>query len=171
MWAGISAGDELTWGNFVVTPEGSLNWHEIRLRGFTESMSAPGMPGGGLALSYADAVVPSMQGRLNLRVGYTWSTPWGVLVPQVHYSFIREFRNRADTFTARFAVTDTQSNTDTPAYIRTDSPEGHYFANGAGFTAQFVHGISAFFDYEQLRTLKTIKSHEFSFGVRYEFRD
>jgi outer membrane lipase/esterase len=170
MWAGMSAGDELTWGHFVVTPEGSLNWHEIRLRGFTESMSAPAAPGTGLALSYGDAVVPSMQGRLELRVGYTWSTPWGVIVPQVHGSFIREFRNRSDTFTARFAASVVQGGAD-PAYIRTDSPEGHYFANGGGFTAHLEHGLAAFFDYEQLKTLKTIKSHEFSFGVRYEFRD
>jgi outer membrane autotransporter protein len=169
MWAGMSLGDDLTWGPFVVTPEGSLNWHEIRLRGFTESMSAPAAPGNGLALSYGDAVVPSMQARLTLQMGYTWSTSWGVIVPHVHASFIREFRNRADTFTARFAAAAAQGVTD-PAYIRTDAPEGHYWANGGGFTAHLGRGLAAFFDYEQLKTLKTIKSHEFSVGVRYEFR-
>jgi uncharacterized protein YhjY with autotransporter beta-barrel domain len=168
MWAGVSVGDELAWGPLFVTPEASLNYHEIRLGGFTESMSAPSAPGSGLALSYGDAVVPSLQGRLNLRVGYTWSTPWAVLVPQAHYSFIREFRNRSDFFRARFAAA--MDATDPPVLIRTDSPEGHYFANGAGFTATFPHGFAAFFDYEQLRTLKTIKSHEFSFGVRYTLR-
>ena len=170
LWAGISVGDELTLGPLVLTPEASLNFHEIRLHGFTESMSVPDAPGAGLALSYGDAVVPSTQGRLNLRLGYTWSTPWAVIVPQAHASFIREFRNRSDAFGVRFAADTALGSPDAPAYLKTDAPEGHYWANGGGFTAQFQSGIAVSFDYEQLRTLKTIKSHEFTLGARYEFR-
>jgi outer membrane lipase/esterase len=171
LWAGLSVGDALHWRQFSVTPEGSLNFHEIRLDGFTESMSQPSGPGTGLALSYSDAVVPSLQGRLGLRLGYTASTAWGVFEPQIHGTFIREFRNRADTFTARFAAVLDLPGGGTPAFIHTDAPEGHYFANGGGISAQFAHGVAAFFDYEQLRTLKTIKSHEFSFGVRWQVGD
>jgi outer membrane lipase/esterase len=171
LWAGLSVGDALNWRQFSVTPEGSLNFHEIRLDGFTESMSQPTGPGTGLALSYSDAVVPSLQGRLGLRLGYTASTAWGVFEPQIHGTFIREFRNRADTFTARFAAVLDLPGGGTPAFIHTDAPEGHYFANGGGISAQFAHGVAAFFDYEQLRTLKTIKSHEFSFGVRWQVGD
>lgn len=169
LWAGLSIGDELYWRQLFAIPEASLNFHEVRLPGFTESMSQPTLPGSGLALRYGDAVVPSLQGRLGLRIGVTVSTAWGTFQPSAHYAFIREFRNRSDAFSAQFAAAaNLPGGANAPAYIRTDSPEGHYFANGAGLNAQFGHGLAAFVDYEQLRTLKTIKSHEFSFGLRYQ---
>jgi uncharacterized protein with beta-barrel porin domain len=168
LWAGFDVGDTLYWRQLFLTPEGSLNFHEIRLAGFTESMSQPNEPGAGLALSYGDAVVPSLQGRLGLRLGYTLSTPWGVFQPQVHGAFIREFRDHADTFSAQFAATAGLGGVGPPALINTDRPESHYFANGGGLSAQLAHGFSAFVDYEQLRTLKTIQSHEFALGVRWQ---
>jgi outer membrane autotransporter protein len=169
LWAGLSIGDELYWRHLFAIPEASLSFHEVRLDGFTESMSQPGAPGSGLALSYGDAVIPSLQGRLGLRIGITVSTAWGTFQPAIHGAYIREFRNRADSFSARFAAAATlPGGADDVAYIHTDSPEGHYFANGAGLNAQLAHGFSAFVDYEQLRTLKSIKSHEFSFGLRYQ---
>jgi|SRR5438105_8006837 len=171
LWVGLSVGDALNWRQWSVTPEGSINFHEIRLDGFTEGMSQPTAPGAGLALSYSDAVVPSLQGRLGLRLGYAASTAWGVFQPQIHGTFIREFRNRADKFTAQFAAALTLPGGATPAFISTDPPEGHYFANGGGISAQFAHGVAAFIDYEQLRTLKTIKAHEFSFGLRWQAGD
>jgi outer membrane lipase/esterase len=170
LWAGLDVGDSLYWGHFFIDPQGSINFHEIRLDGFTESMSQPDAPGSGLALSYGSGVVPSLQGRLDLRLGYTLNTPWGVFQPQIHGSYIREFRDRADTFTAQFAAVGALGAGE-PALIHTDTPETHYFANGGGFTTQLAHGFSAFLDYEQLKTLKTIKSHEFALGVRWQIGD
>ncbi|HKT71411.1 MAG TPA: autotransporter outer membrane beta-barrel domain-containing protein [Steroidobacteraceae bacterium] len=167
LWAGINIGDVLSYGGVTLGPEASFNFHEIRLDGFAEAMSQPTLPGAGLALRYGAAVVPSMQGRVGLHLGYTISTSWGVFEPRIHGAFIREFRNHADTFSAQLAAAADVPGSGT-AFIHTDTPEGHYFANGAGFTAQLRHGLSAFFDFEQLKTLKTIKAHEFSFGVRYQ---
>lgn len=166
LWTGMSLGRPFTWGAFSLTPEGSINYHEIRLDQFSETMSDPDGPGSGLALTFGRAVVPSLQGRAGMRAAYVISGPWGVVEPNIHGTFIREFRNHPDDFSARFSNAPTGTGA---AILQTDPPEGHYFANGAGVNFQLAHSISGFLDYEQLKTLKTIKSHEFSFGVRYQF--
>jgi uncharacterized protein YhjY with autotransporter beta-barrel domain len=166
VWTGISAGSPLNYRAFTLTPEVSLNYHEIRLDGFTESMSAPAAAGSGLALAFGDAVVPSLQGRAGLRAAYTFSGSWGVFEPNLHATFIREMRSHPDDFTARLAYAPQAAGL---FYIGTDPPEGHYFGGGGGVNFQLAHGISGFVDYEQLKVLKTIKSHELSLGLRYQF--
>jgi outer membrane autotransporter protein len=166
LWTGISVGRPFDWGAFDVTPEGSLNYHEVRLDSFSETMSNPNGPGSGLGLTYGDASIPSLQGRAGLRTAYTWSTSWGVFAPNVHAAFIREFRNYPDTFTVKFE--NAPAGSTLGSVLQTDPPEGHYTGYGAGLSFQLAHSISGFFDYEELRTLKTIQSHEFSFGIRYQ---
>ena len=166
IWTGISMGRPFYWRAFTLTPEGSLNYHEIRLDGFSESMSSPGGPGSSLALSYGSASVPSLQGRAGLRGGYTFSGAWGVFEPNLHSTFIREFRSHPDTFSAQFENAPPGSGSVT---LQTDPPEGHYIGIGAGLNFQLAHSISGFVDYEKLEKLRAIKSREFSFGVRYQF--
>jgi uncharacterized protein with beta-barrel porin domain len=167
LWAGTSIGRPFDWGAFDLTPEGSLNYHEVRLSEFSETMSDPSAPGSGLALRYGNATVPSLQARAGLRGAYTLSTSWGVIQPDAHATWIREFRNHPDDFTTQFVnAPSTASGLWTT--LQTDPPEGHYTAYGAGVLFQLAHRISGFFEYEELRTLKTIKSHEFSMGVRYQ---
>ena len=170
LWTGISVGNSFHWRAWTATPEASINFHEIQLDGFSESMSAPGAPGAGFALTYNDAVVPSLQMRAGIRISYTWTTPFGVIEPNFHGSYIRERRDRSDAFYGHLSNAPAGlSGPGSSLVLNTDSPEGHYFANGGGMNFQFTHGISGFVDYEQLKTLKSIKSHEFSFGVRYQF--
>jgi uncharacterized protein YhjY with autotransporter beta-barrel domain len=166
VWTGISAGRPLSYRAFTLTPEVSLNYHEIRLAGFSESMSAPLAAGAGLALAYGDAVVPSLQGRAGLRGAYTFSGSWGVFEPNLHATFIREFRSHPDDFTARLAYAPQNTGL---FYVGTDPPEGHYFGGGGGVSFQLAHGIAGFVDYEQLKVLKSIKSHELTLGLRYQF--
>jgi outer membrane autotransporter protein len=167
LWSGMSVGRPFDWGAFSLTPEGSINYHEIRLAQFSETMSDPDAAGSGLGLTFGRAVVPSLQGRAGLRAAYVFSGPFGVFEPNIHGTFIREFRNHPDDFSARF--TNAPEGTEGAAILQTDPPEGHYFANGGGVNFQLAHSIAGFVDYEQLKTLKTIKSHEFSFGLRYQF--
>ena len=168
-WTGLSSGWDFHWKALSVTPELSLNFHQNRLDGFRETVSQPLAPGAGLALAFDPVTVPSLQGRAGIRLAYVFSTPWGVLVPNAHATYIREFRNSADAFAVRYADSAMMgSPAEQPALIHADAPEGHYTANGGGFVAQFAHGISGFADYEQLRSLQTIKKHEFAFGLRYQ---
>jgi uncharacterized protein YhjY with autotransporter beta-barrel domain len=170
--AGMSLGGELGWRALVVNPEASLSYHESHLGAYTETMSHPTDNGGGLALSYAKADVPSLQARLGLHVGTTLRTSWGVLQPQIHGAYVRELRTASDTFTARFAAAESLGGGgDTPLYLQTDTSRNHYFATGAGVRATLAHGFSAFFNYEQLIALAGITSHEFSFGVRFQAGD
>ena len=168
LWTGLSAGVPLNWSAFTLTPEGSVNYHEIRLSQFSETMSRPETPGSGLGLTFGNASVPSLQARAGLRATYTISTPWGVLEPNIHGTFIREFRDRSDTFTAQFE--NAPASASSLAYtLHTDPPEAHYTANGGGINFHLFHGIAGFVEYEELHTLRTIRSHEISFSLRYQF--
>jgi uncharacterized protein YhjY with autotransporter beta-barrel domain len=167
LWTGLSAGRPFNWGAFALTPEGSVNYHEIRLSEFSETMSQPGAPGSGLGLTFGNASVPSLQARAGLRAAYTVSTSWGVFEPNVHGTFIREFRDYSDTFNAQFESAS-QSSSNLAYVLHTDPPEAHYTANGGGIAFHLAHSIAGFIDYEELHTLRTIKSHEFSFSLRYQ---
>jgi uncharacterized protein YhjY with autotransporter beta-barrel domain len=166
LWAGMSAGRPFNWGAFGLTPEGSLNFHEVRLSKFSESMSNPDAAGAGLGLTYGDAVVPSLQARAGLKATYTLSSSWGVFQPNLHAAWIREFRNHPDFFSAQ--LENTVAGETDAMIIKTDAPEGHYTAYGGGLLFQLAHAISGYVDYEELRTLKSIKSHEFTLGLRYQ---
>jgi hypothetical protein len=54
--------------------------------------------------------------------------------------------------------------------IFTDTRDEYYVLWAIGVGAQFVNGLSGFVDYEQTEALDTIRSAEFSFGVRYQTR-
>jgi outer membrane autotransporter protein len=167
VWAGLSLGDELAWRNFTLTPEGSLTFHQARLDAYTESMSQPSAPGGGLALSYGATTVPSLQARAGLAAALTVSTPWGVLQPRLHGAYVRELRNTATTYTTSFASA-AGLGAASPILLQGDAPASRFFENGAGLNATFGHGLSAFFDYEQLSSAKYVSSHTLFLGVRYQ---
>jgi len=167
LWAGFSAGRPFNWGAFALTPEGSVNYHEIRLSEFSETLGQPGSTGSGLGLTFGNATVPSLQARAGLRATYTVSTAWGVFEPNVHGTFIREFRDYSDTFAAQFQNAPT-SAANLFYVLHTDPPEAHYTANGGGINFHLAHGFAGFVDYEELHTLKTLRSHEISFSLRYQ---
>jgi outer membrane lipase/esterase len=166
-WSGLDTGTSFYFGNLALSPEASINYHEVRLSQFSESLSNPAGPGSGLGLTYGKGDVPSLQGRVTARAAYTFTSAWGVFIPDVHGSYIWEQRDRSDTFSVQFENAPA-SDMNSAAIIHTDTPEHRYAANGAGLSFQLVHGISGTFDYEQLRTLKTIRSRQFNFNIRYQ---
>ena len=53
--------------------------------------------------------------------------------------------------------------------IPTDNPDRDYFALGAGVSAVFSKGVSAFLYYETVLGLRDVTRHAFTAGVRLEF--
>jgi uncharacterized protein with beta-barrel porin domain len=169
-WTGLSLGGDINWGHLNVNPEASVTYREARMDAFTETMSQPTAAGNGLALTYSSDVVDSLQARFGLRLGTTLSTSWGVFQPQIHGAYIREFRDDPVMFQAAFAAAPATS-APIPLVLQSDYSQSHYYSGGADIHATLMHGFAAFFDYEQLFTLAGIKSHELSFGVRYQVGD
>jgi uncharacterized protein YhjY with autotransporter beta-barrel domain len=167
LWTGLSAGRPFNWGAIGLTPEASLNFHEIRISQFGETMSDPTGPGSGLGLNYGATVVPSLQGRAGVRGSYTWTGSWGVFIPNAHATYVREFRDHSDEFSAQF-INAPAADASLAEVLKTAVPESHYMAYGAGLSFQLAHSVSGFVEYEELKTLQTIKSHEFTLGVRYQ---
>jgi uncharacterized protein with beta-barrel porin domain len=53
--------------------------------------------------------------------------------------------------------------------IPTNAPDRDYAGVGAGLTALFKQGVSAFVNYETVLGLKDVSHHEFTGGIRVEF--
>lgn len=170
--AGISIGDTLTWRRwhmFSVTPEASLTYRQAHLDAFTETVSQPDGPGSGLALSYGDTTLESLQLSAGVRLGLTLSTPWGVVQPQLHSDYVSELLDSPSTFTASFAAAANLGGAAaTPIAIQSDVPDNHFFSTGASLSMTFTHGITAFFDYDFLTGTRYISAHTISIGVRYQ---
>ena len=53
--------------------------------------------------------------------------------------------------------------------VPTNTPDRNYFNLGAGITATFQRGISAFFFYETVLGRSDFTAHSFNAGIRFEF--
>jgi len=116
-------------------------------------------------LAVGDQEIISSTAALGARVSYAWSTPFGVVLPQIRGEWIHEFDNQSREVAASF-IADAGNNT---FIITTDDPDEDYFNLGAGLSAVFPHGIGAFVYYETPIALAEVTAHYLTAGVRYEF--
>jgi uncharacterized protein with beta-barrel porin domain len=82
----------------------------------------------------------------------------------VRAEYIHEFENNSRSIRARFI----QDTNNTVFNILTDSPDRDYIVASAGISAQFIHGISLFVNYDTVQAHSYINNHNFSGGMRFE---
>lgn len=163
--AGFSTGYNFFINGWTLTPTARWMYRNIKLDGYTESLSNPGGAGGSLALAIGEQEYESMTGNFGAQLSYAWSQSWGVLIPTFSAEYIHEFSNNARTVNARFinAPTGTGSFTVSSSEMDTD-----YASISAGVSTQFSQGVSAFLNYEKLLGLKSVTSDSVSMGIRLE---
>ena len=121
--------------------------------------------GGGHDLTLADQTIESLLTSIGGRINYAFSTPVGVIVPQVRFEWNHEFENDTRIVKARY----TYDPFNTVLGIPTDSPDRDYFTLGASLSATFSGGVSGFIDYQTLLGLKQVTTHLITAGIRAEF--
>jgi outer membrane autotransporter protein len=157
--ANMGAGYDLALGGFTLTPFARMEYLNLVSERFTESGAL------GLDLLIRGQRTQSLRSALGLQVGYSWSVPFGVLVPQVRAEWVHEYRDGSRELTATF-VNDPFG---TAFFIPTDTPTRNFAALGAGLSGVFARGISAFVHYETFLGLTHVSNHQFSGGMRLEF--
>lgn len=169
-WAlGLGGGYTFNKGAWNGGPNLAVSYVKVDVDAFTEQTEGDS----GLAMIYPDQDGESLTVQAGGRLGYSFSVPWGVLMPQVRGDFVREFENDQQAITVRFAndvVVGPPGSPTTGFVVFTDNPDEYYFLWGASLIAQFGRGISGFIDYEQTEGLDNITSGEFSFGLRIQTR-
>jgi len=163
--AGFVTGYNFFNDGWTLTPTARWMYRNIKMDGYTESLSNPTAAGGSLALAIGKQQYESMTGNFGAQLSYAWSQSWGVLIPTFSAEYIHEFSNNSKTVNARFikAPTGTGAFTVTSSKMDTD-----YASISAGVSTQFSQGVSAFLNYEKLLDLKSVTSDSVSMGIRLE---
>ncbi len=122
--------------------------------------------GRGWELAFDEQSVQSQIWSAGLRMSYTHSASWGVLVPHLRLASQHEMEDDLRVITARFA--------NDPGATRfrffTDAPDSSFFQLAAGVSLVMENGVSAYVDYETLTGYNNLESSTLTLGVRFERR-
>ncbi|WP_293860311.1 autotransporter outer membrane beta-barrel domain-containing protein, partial [Steroidobacter sp.] len=159
--AGLSGGYDFLIGGLTISPNIGLFYIDATIDSFTENGA------GGLNLIYDQQTFQSFTGNLGFRATYAWNLNWGVLLPHVRIDYVREFKDDVDVFGVRFAA-DPNAVSAPPILVETDNPDESYWRLAAGLSAQFIHGISAYVEYQRLESFEFISFQDVSLGLRLQ---
>jgi outer membrane lipase/esterase len=163
---GLSTGYDFSARGFTFGPYGRLSYLKADIDGFRERIDNTDA-GFGLALAFNDQDVESLTWALGGQVSYAISTGFGVLVPQMRFEWEHEFLNNQRIIGARFVADPFPSPI--PILLETDHPDRDYFNLGAGLSAVFQRGVSAFVYYETALALRDVTAHQVAVGLRLAF--
>lgn len=161
----LSAGRDFSRGAWSFGPYARVTATRVDFDPYTERMSNPSAPGGGLALAVEARELKSLEAVLGGKVSYTMSTSWGVLVPHAQVEFLHEFEDSADDIVARFA----NDPTGTAILVPQPSIDTDYLNLGIGLSGVFANGRSAFLYYERRAAQSGYSQDSLALGVRIEF--
>jgi outer membrane lipase/esterase len=158
----VSLGYQFQFGGLGMGPLAGIDFRQTYIDGYHES-GVPGFP-----LDYDSQDIISLVSSLGGDASYAISTGIGVLLPHVRITWEHEFENDARNIDARLFLNDDPTVNDV-LFSRTKSPDRDYARLGAGVSAQFAQGISAFLDYDTVLALSDVEHHRFTAGGRIEF--
>lgn len=147
-------------------PYGRISYQNIQIDGYREQPSNPDGPGFGSLATIDKQNAVSLQSALGGQLSYAVSTSFGVLMPTARAEWIHEFHDGSRPLNWRFSSVPSQS---TPFSNASDGSDRNFANLGAGFSATFTHGASAFLFYEAMVGRENISEHSINAGVRAEF--
>jgi outer membrane lipase/esterase len=154
----MTGGYNLAFGGLTVTPQ-------IRVDYTTTQVDALDETGGlGWAMHIDEQQFESLQTAPGVRLSYAISLPWAVIMPMARAEYIHEFENDSRAIISNFALDPSKTRFN----VFTDKPDRDYINVSAGISAQFIHGISAFVNYETVQAHSYVNNHNFTGGVRVE---
>lgn len=117
------------------------------------------------AVQFAKQNVESLISTLGVQTAYTFSFPWGVLIPQLRGEWHHQFFDGSRQIQASF-VNDPSAQSFTLAGT---GPSRDYYTVGAEVSSVLPGGVSAFLAYETLQGYTSINSNKLMLGARLEF--
>lgn len=154
----MTSGFNFSKGGLTLTPQIRVDYTNTQIDALDENKQGAK----GWALHIDKQSIESLQTAAGLQLAYAINLPWGVISPMVRAEYVHEFQNDSRNISAHYVQGKKQFN------IITDSPDRDFIVASAGLSAQFVHGISAFVNYDTVQAHSYINNHNFSGGVRVE---
>ncbi|MCH8041815.1 MAG: autotransporter outer membrane beta-barrel domain-containing protein [Nitrospinae bacterium] len=156
----VLAGHDHSIGNLTFGPRVGLNFSHNDIDSYSET------GGGGLALSYDDQDVTSLQGTLGIQGSAAVSTPYGVWVPQATADYVHEFENDQRDITVQFAG-DGRA-TPTKFSFQTEKPVRNFFNLGIGTVLILPNGFQPFVNFRAMAGNEQFNNYAGTIGVRIE---
>ena len=162
---GISGGYDFVQGARTISLLAGIDYIRGRIDAFEERPSSPGTAGAGSLLAIERQTVESLTTELAVQMAYAY--PWraGVLLPTVRLGLENEHKGNSRSINARFV----HDPTATRFSVTTDDPDRTYFNLGAGLSAQFTRGRSAFLFVETVEGKSGVSEQRVDLGFRMEF--
>lgn len=163
--AGFGTGWDFSSGPWSFGPHGGAYYFDVDVDGFDEIGVA------GLDLDIGDQSTKSLTVNAGGHVSYAILTDWGVLVPNAQVDWVHEFEDNRETLAFRFINDPFAGDPNDPSptiTLQSDRPDANYFVWSVGMSAQFIHGLSAFVNYQSYAGYSGVDIDEVSFGGRWE---
>lgn len=165
-WSGaIGVGYDIPRGPWTFGPVARLQYVSADVDGYSERMSNPSGPGGGWPTRIDDLDQESFTSTIGGNLSRAIGTEWGVVLPQLHLSWVHEFRDDAVAVNGSFL----QDPTGGVFSIRSDRPDSDYFNARLGVSMQLARGNSAFLYYNKVFGYRDLDVDTVGAGVRLEF--
>ena len=141
---------------------GSVDFLNLEIDGFTEDDLTAGS---GLALSYGDQDIDSVQSVIGGTLRRTWNTDVAVIIPYLGVEWHHEFDNDSRVVDSRYALALPGVN---PAgfLTPTDDPDEDYGEVTLGISAQMQNSLFLYLQWETAVGLEDTNANLITLGVR-----
>lgn len=151
-----------TWNKNALTvyPFVRLDYLQSKTGGYVEQGDS------GLAMMLGDQSMTQLTLSGGVQTTYAINTNWGVLVPTAQLTLLSDASSDYDPVVARFAY---DPDPDNNFLIHSDGGDKSYAQLSVGTSAVFIHGVSAFVQYQQMFGYEKLQAFQVQAGIRYEF--
>jgi outer membrane lipase/esterase len=154
----VSTGYEFNAAALTLGPTARVNYVRVHIDGYRETGADA------FNLAIGSQTIESLTSALGGELRYAMSTGWGVLTPQLNFEWEHEYKGDG-----RLVRAGVLADPATAVAVRTASPDRDYANLGAGLSATFAGGVSAFVHYQALLGRTNFTNHAFNAGVRFAF--
>lgn len=154
-WGG---GYDFNFQALTIAPYARGDYMNLDVDGYTESGSIG-------AVQFGKQTIESLTSTTGIQTSYTFSFPWGVLIPQLRGEWHHQYRDGIRFIQASFVEDPTKQS-----FVMTGGlPTRDFYTFGAEVSIVRPGGVSAFLAYETLQGYADINSNKLVLGARMEF--
>jgi len=162
----VGAGYKFKHNNFTFGPEVRLSYLTSGVDGF-EEQAGTSSGDASWAVAIDSQNLQSLVSSVGGKASYTMDLSWGILQPQLEFSWLHEFND--DTYFVRGQFVQGAMASNSFFNLEMDPVDTDYFRLGLGVMARFKRGPSALLQYRTYLDYDNLEEHGIMAQFRWEF--
>jgi uncharacterized protein YhjY with autotransporter beta-barrel domain len=161
----LAAGYDFTRGPWTFGPHVGTDYLDVDV----DSVQEQGA--GALDMTIGKQSAKSFTVNAGGHLSYVYTASWGVLIPHARLDFVREFERDRYLMNVRLAADPFANDPLAPSpmiTLQSDRADPSYLVWSAGASAQFIHGIAGFVNYQRISGMDAMTFSQVNFGLRFE---